>query len=213
MKVTRGSIVGALIICAPSSTQSRTKERDPEMHQTNKRNRWYCSVKAHVGMDSQMRVVYSVAATTAAWDNPVLLQFSSFRKAVARPEAHFPEQEVGFVDFPGTPFAGPHHYAVFMRGTTPLTARLIAPILINADTSAFAESREMPWYVTALSLSQPLHFGDYGGLPLKAIWAVLDFITIVVLVSGLYLWWTKRRLSVEGALGSDILSPPSMEQA
>ena len=29
----------------------------------------------------------------------------------------------------------------------------------------------MPWYVKALKLSQPLHFGDYGGMPLKIIWA------------------------------------------
>ena len=25
-----------------------------------------------------------------------------------------------------------------------------------------------PWYVTLFQLSQPLHFGDYGGLPLKS---------------------------------------------
>ena len=40
---------------------------------------------------------------------------------------------------------------------------------------------------------QPLHFGDYGGLPLKVIWAALDMLTIVVLGSGLYLWWIRRK--------------------
>jgi uncharacterized iron-regulated membrane protein len=35
-------------------------------------------------------------------------------------------------------------------------------------------------------MSQPLHFGDYGGLPLKALWALFDIITIAVLCSGLY---------------------------
>lgn len=52
----------------------------------------------------------------------------------------------------------------------------------------------LPWYVTALLVSQPLHFGDYGGLPMKFIWAALDIATIVVLGSGLYLW-VKRRQS------------------
>jgi uncharacterized iron-regulated membrane protein len=52
----------------------------------------------------------------------------------------------------------------------------------------------MPWYVTALFVSQPLHFGDYGGMPLKIIWAVLDVLTIIVLGSGLYLW--LRRPSI-----------------
>ena len=38
----------------------------------------------------------------------------------------------------------------------------------------------------------PLHFGDYGGLPLKIIWALFDLVTIVVLGSGLYLWLSRR---------------------
>jgi uncharacterized iron-regulated membrane protein len=51
----------------------------------------------------------------------------------------------------------------------------------------------MPWYVKALSLSQPLHFGDYGGLPLKIVWGVLDVVTIVVAGSGVWLWVSRRR--------------------
>lgn len=109
-------------------------------------------------------------------------------------------KEIAFVAFPGTPFAGPHHYAVFLRGKTPLTARLIEPVLIDAETGEITAVRAMPWYVTALSISQPLHFGDYGGLPLKAVWAVLDAITIVVLCSGLYLWWKKRRMPADQLL-------------
>ncbi|MDB5973481.1 MAG: putative rane protein [Nevskia sp.] len=44
-------------------------------------------------------------------------------------------------------------------------------------------------------MSRPLHFGDYGGLPLKLIWALLDLVTIAVLGSGLYLWLAWRRSS------------------
>ncbi len=49
----------------------------------------------------------------------------------------------------------------------------------------------------ALFLSQPLHFGDYGGLPLKIIWALLDIAAIVVLGTGLYLWLGRRRVPIE----------------
>jgi uncharacterized iron-regulated membrane protein len=45
----------------------------------------------------------------------------------------------------------------------------------------------------AMGLSQPLHFGDYGGRPMQILWAVLDVLTIIVLGSGLYLWWDKHR--------------------
>ncbi len=30
--------------------------------------------------------------------------------------------------------------------------------------------------MTTLLLSQPLHFGDYGGMPLKILWALLDLL-------------------------------------
>jgi uncharacterized iron-regulated membrane protein len=45
----------------------------------------------------------------------------------------------------------------------------------------------------ALAMSQPLHFGDYGGRPMQILWALLDVLTLIVLGSGLYLWWVRRR--------------------
>ena len=50
------------------------------------------------------------------------------------------------------------------------------------------DRRDLPWYLTALLVSQPLHFGDYGGGWLQFLWALLDIATIFVLGSGLYLW-------------------------
>lgn len=38
--------------------------------------------------------------------------------------------------------------------------------------------RPMPWYMQAPLLAQPLHFGDYAGLPMKLLWAALDVLTI-----------------------------------
>lgn len=113
-----------------------------------------------------------------------------------------PQMAIVFVAFPGTNFAGPHHYAVFMRGTPPLTTRLFKPVLIDAQTAELTVTRELPWYVKALLVSQPLHFGDYGGMPLKTIWALLDILTIVVLGSGLYLWLKRRNVMVEEWLGT-----------
>jgi uncharacterized iron-regulated membrane protein len=69
-----------------------------------------------------------------------------------------------FIAFPGSIFSSKSHYTVFMRGDTPLTSRLLKPALIDAETGKFTDSRDMPWYVTALFISQPLHFVDYGGM-------------------------------------------------
>ncbi|WHZ22191.1 MAG: hypothetical protein OJF47_001303 [Nitrospira sp.] len=128
---------------------------------------------------------------------PAAAASTSVDQAVRRAESIDPRKETAFVALPGTAFAGPHHYALFLRGRTPLTARLIEPVLIDVATGHIAATRAMPWYITILSLSQPLHFGDYGGLPLKILWALLDLVTILVLLSGLYLWWKKRTLPVE----------------
>jgi transposase, IS5 family len=65
LQVSRGTIVDATIISAPRSTKNRTKERDPEMHQTKKGKQWYFGMKAHIGVDSQTKLIHSVAATAA----------------------------------------------------------------------------------------------------------------------------------------------------
>jgi uncharacterized iron-regulated membrane protein len=116
----------------------------------------------------------------------------SLDAAVARAQAEEPDMTVAFVAFPGTPLAGPRHYAVFMRGLAHAESRLIKPVLIDAGTGALVDQRDMPWYVAALRLSGPLHYGDYAGWPMQWLWALLDLVLIVVLGSGLYLWWRRR---------------------
>jgi IS5 family transposase len=65
IKVSRGTIVDASIINAPSSTKNKKKERDPEMRQTRKGNQWYFGMKAHIGVDSRTKLIHSVVATAA----------------------------------------------------------------------------------------------------------------------------------------------------
>lgn len=104
-----------------------------------------------------------------------------------------PGMQPDFIAFPGTRFSSEHHYSVFMKGNTHLTAYLWTPVLIDARRLEVTAIGQRPWYMDALSMSQPLHFGDYGGMPMKILWAVLDVLTIIVLGSGLYLWWVRRR--------------------
>jgi uncharacterized iron-regulated membrane protein len=141
-----------------------------------------------------------MAEMTAPYrDLPPPAQFGSLEQSVRAAAAREPDMRLGFIAFPGTGFSSPHHYAIFMRGTEPLTARLFKPVLVDARTAQITDSRELPWYVKTLLISQPLHFGDYGDMPLKILWALLDIIAIVVLWSGLILWWRKRNQPLEPA--------------
>ncbi|MDB5488979.1 MAG: Peptidase [Reyranella sp.] len=142
-----------------------------------------------------------VTDMTAAWrGQPPLVAFSSAQAAIDTARSAAPGMDVSFIGFPGSRFATPHHYMVFMRGDSPITSRLLKPVMIDAESGALVDSRTLPWYLTMILLSQPLHFGDYGGLPLKVIWALLDLVAIVLLVSGLYLWAMRRRAPLDSGI-------------
>jgi uncharacterized iron-regulated membrane protein len=141
-----------------------------------------------------------LAEMTAGYrDRAPPTRLSSVEAAVRTALQAVPDMKPSFVAFPGTTFSSKSHYIVFMRGNTPLTSRLLKPALIDAETGALTDSRDLPWYVSTLLISQPLHFGDYGGMALKIIWAILDILTIVILVTGLYLWLRRHRSAVSVA--------------
>ena len=117
---------------------------------------------------------------------------TSVQAILSQAASHMHDSELAFIAFPGSSFAGESMYGVYSRGNTPLTSRLVRPLLLDAQTATIISDRPMPWYLTLLLISQPLHFGDYGGLPLKILWALLDVIIIVILLSGVYLWLVRR---------------------
>jgi uncharacterized iron-regulated membrane protein len=125
---------------------------------------------------------------------------SSVQAAHDRARALLPGQTPAFIQFPTTRFGSPHHYIVWTKGGTALTSRLFQPALIDAASGETTIVPELPWYLTALNLSRPLHFGDYAGLPLKILWAILDALTIIVLGGGLYLWAARRRTPIASRL-------------
>lgn len=53
--------------------------------------------------------------------------------------------------------------SIFPFITPYTTSRLYKPVLVDAQTAQITDRRALPWYLTALLISQPLHFGDYGG--------------------------------------------------
>lgn len=133
-------------------------------------------------------------------DRPLVTAPGSLQQALQTALAAAPGMRPRIVAYPGTYVSSKQHYMIFMAGTTPLTRKLGKPLLVDANTAQLTDMRDSPWYLSSLLISQPLHFGDYGGLPLKILWALLDVIAIVVLGSGVYLWVARRRSSVDAIL-------------
>jgi IS5 family transposase len=102
--MSRGTIVDAVIISAPSSKKNLAKKRDPEMHHTKKGNQQHFGMKAHLGVDSRTKLIHSVAATAAnVHDSQVLPELlhvqetrggamppNSRQREVIRPMRHGP---------------------------------------------------------------------------------------------------------------------------
>lgn len=120
-----------------------------------------------------------------------LAERGSLQHSMAAALAREPNTRLSFIAFPGTAFSSPHHTTFFLKGNEPFTSKLLQPVLVDARTTEVTAAPRLPWYLTALLVSQPLHFGDYGGMPMQILWALLDIATIVVLGSGLYLWLKK----------------------
>jgi uncharacterized iron-regulated membrane protein len=118
-----------------------------------------------------------------------------------------PHMKLDMMAWPGTLLSTREHFAVILRGDTPLTARLRQALLVDPQSGDVLRAGERPWYVTLFQLSQPLHFGDYGALPLKVLWAVLDVMTIIVLGSGLYLWLARRRRQADARTRAGTAAP------
>ena len=124
----------------------------------------------------------------------------SAEAALAAARAAQPAMSLSFMAYPGNDFATPRHFMAFMQGNTDVTSKLLKIVMVDAGTGKVAATGDMPWYVSTLMLSQPLHFGDYGGMALKLLWTALDLLSIWVLWSGLVLWWKRRNVTAEQKL-------------
>jgi len=141
-----------------------------------------------------------VAAMTAAYaDEPALppSRYGSLDAAMASAQATLPGRSPQFIGFPGGAWSSGHHYAIFFQGDRPLTKHLLTPALVDAATGDLTDSRTMPALNQALMMSKPLHFGDYAGLPLKIVWALLTLAMIWVLWTGAMLWWRRGAGQIE----------------
>ncbi|WP_431205223.1 PepSY-associated TM helix domain-containing protein [Bradyrhizobium betae] len=140
---------------------------------------------------------------------PQTSELSSPQAAYDAVRTAFPDMITTSVVYPGAPFGSPFHYVVWTKGKEPLTSRLFSPVLVDARSGVLTSAVTMPWYLRTLELSRPLHFGDYGGMPLKIIWVLLDLFTIFVLGSGLYIWFARSRAAKTQQRSAAVLPLPS----
>ncbi|HKO49830.1 MAG TPA: PepSY-associated TM helix domain-containing protein [Polyangiaceae bacterium] len=94
---------------------------------------------------------------------------------------------------PGSDLSSPRHFSILMSGGSGIAKRLLRIALVDAANPSSASFHDFPLYLQALLISEPLHFGDYGGLPLKLLWALFTLALIVLSATGVYTFFSGRR--------------------
>lgn len=110
-----------------------------------------------------------------------------------------PDSIISYVAFPDAEFGIAGHYLVLVHGADAIASRISRLAVVNAHTGLLAEIVELPLYLKFMLLSEPLHFGDYGGLPLKIIWAAFAVCSLAVVLFGVSSFFLKRKMRREGA--------------
>lgn len=144
---------------------------------------WRMTELAHV------RAQYAQSAPVD-YRNPPISVGHAFAAATAAAEQGWHPVSVVY---PKTDFSTARHFTVFLAGAKGLDERLLKIALVDAATGKIARTLELPAYLKAILVSEPLHFGDYGGLPLKILWTACTWMTLFITANGAWLWWDRRR--------------------
>jgi uncharacterized iron-regulated membrane protein len=136
-----------------------------------------------------LRQQYAGAPATGVADTAVDID-----RVVAVATAAMPAGwHIDSVIYPGAEQSTPGHYTVLVAGNEGLDQRMVEAIIVDAMTGDVARVLQVPACLKAILLSQPLHFGDYGGLPLKLLWTLMTWFALFITVNGAWLWWNRRR--------------------
>ena len=136
--------------------------------------------------------------------------------AIAAARSARPDRDPNFVIYPGTNYSTPRHYLLLTYGREPYNERLFDVILVDAETGKVTAARTPPLYLQAITISGPLHFGDYGGLPLKLLWFATSWGALFITGNGAWLWWVRRKrraAPASGVAGPDETGPDEVALA
>ncbi|MBO9665246.1 MAG: PepSY domain-containing protein [Bdellovibrio sp.] len=120
-------------------------------------------------------------------------------QVVKTSEQALPDSKVDYIAFPDTQFSPPNHFLVVMVGRTPQTERFTQLVVVDAATGMQGEVRQLPWYLKISLASEPLHFGNYGGMILKITWLGFSLLSLLLPILGLAIWARKKKKIAAGS--------------
>lgn len=142
----------------------------------------------------QLFAATEIAAIGKPYESaPVVTDYATIDRAIAGAEAAETHRTWATVALPGSALSTPRHYGILLKGEKGLEEHMLGLVVVDAAEPATILPKAFPWYLKAVLVSEPLHFGNYGKLPLKIVWALFTVVTLGLSVTGLWVFFLGRR--------------------
>lgn len=119
----------------------------------------------------------------------------SLEALIVEGENRLPGFRANYISLPNEPKAPITLWGAFTPHN-PLRSPYGSTVVFDAQTGAFqtaTDIRAQGWWTQAVDAFEPLHFGTFGGLPVKILWFFGGLTPGLLAISGSLIWW-KRRL-------------------
>lgn len=118
----------------------------------------------------------------------------SFEKIVADARAAMPGYKANWITLPLEPKADITLYGS-LEGQGFLRSDYGSVITFDSQTGALKSAiaaKDSPLMLQVLDAFRPLHFGSFGGLPVKILWCLGGLAPGILAASGTFLWWRRK---------------------
>tara|TARA_Y100000768_G_scaffold388618_1_gene385645 strand:- start:1250 stop:2485 length:1236 start_codon:yes stop_codon:yes gene_type:complete len=119
------------------------------------------------------------------------VEYSTIEQAVTswRSDETLKKLKPSFIAYPGTEFAPSNGLLTLFEGDE-VSEKLI--VFNSSRKNDHYKILDLPWYLSAIILSEPLHFGNFGGYLLKIIWTCLALLAGYIPLSGLVIFYLRK---------------------
>ncbi|MBJ00074.1 MAG: hypothetical protein CME67_02485 [Halobacteriovoraceae bacterium] len=100
-----------------------------------------------------------------------------------------PDFSIDYVSYPDNEFSLPGHFAVLVeRGS------LKKILFVEGQSGDVSKVVSLPWYMELMLISEPLHFGNYGGVLLKVFWTIMGLGASLIPLSGIIIFLARKKI-------------------
>jgi uncharacterized iron-regulated membrane protein len=121
---------------------------------------------------------------------------------VADAGGRIPGYRTNFISLPSDPAAPAITFYGAVEPKSPLRGPYGSVIAFDAQTGAFTSATDIRTagvWTQIVDAFVPLHYGTFGGLPVKILWVLGGLTPGILAVSGFSIWWLRRkRRSIPG---------------